>query len=149
MKRLNKVALATAGVLSSGVAQAALNDRGGGLLYDNVLNVTWPPIPRWADWNYSYSYNGSTDVGYNITSPHSELSYMYYVNFGLKGYSNTLGVVRSNYGVGNGNVGPVKNLQSSNAYWFGTAYEKDPGVVAWFFSSSDGDQSAGNVSNEL
>lgn len=43
MKWLNKaaLALATAGVLSSGVAQAALFDRGGGLIYDDVLNVTW------------------------------------------------------------------------------------------------------------
>lgn len=28
-------------VLSSGAAQAALNDRGGGLIYDDVLNITW------------------------------------------------------------------------------------------------------------
>jgi len=43
MADLRKVALAlaTAGLLSSGAAQAALQDRGGGLLYDTVLNVTW------------------------------------------------------------------------------------------------------------
>mgnify|MGYP003383219327 CR=1 FL=1 len=43
MKRLNKVALAlaTAGLLASGVAQAELFDRGGGLIYDDVLNITW------------------------------------------------------------------------------------------------------------
>lgn len=35
--------LATAATLiaASGGAQAALHDRGGGLLYDDVLNVTW------------------------------------------------------------------------------------------------------------
>lgn len=33
--------LLSAGVLISGVAQATLLDRGGGLLYDDVLNVTW------------------------------------------------------------------------------------------------------------
>ena len=41
MKRLNTMALATAGALVSGAAQAALHDRGGGLVYDDVLNVTW------------------------------------------------------------------------------------------------------------
>ena len=35
------MALAAVGVLSSGLAQAALHDRGGGLLYDDILGVTW------------------------------------------------------------------------------------------------------------
>ena len=35
------LALATAGVLASGMAQAALNDRGGGMIYDDVLDITW------------------------------------------------------------------------------------------------------------
>lgn len=30
-----------AGLLSRGAAQAALHGRGGGLLYDDVLDVTW------------------------------------------------------------------------------------------------------------
>lgn len=34
-------ALLTVGVLSRGVAQGALFDGDGGLLYDNVLNITW------------------------------------------------------------------------------------------------------------
>ncbi|MFZ2973930.1 MAG: PEP-CTERM sorting domain-containing protein [Ferribacterium limneticum] len=33
--------IAAATLAASGAAQAALNDRGGGLLYDDVLNVTW------------------------------------------------------------------------------------------------------------
>jgi len=33
--------LAMVGLLGSGSAQAALVDRGGGMLYDTVLNVTW------------------------------------------------------------------------------------------------------------
>lgn len=35
------VGLATAGVLVSGAAQATLVDRGGGLIYDTALNITW------------------------------------------------------------------------------------------------------------
>jgi hypothetical protein len=38
----NKVAILLAGcVCLSGAAQAALHDRGGGLIYDDVLNITW------------------------------------------------------------------------------------------------------------
>jgi hypothetical protein len=40
LKQMSLV-LATAGLLTSGMAQAALHDRGGGLLYDDVLKVTW------------------------------------------------------------------------------------------------------------
>jgi len=41
--KINKMAsaLALAGGLLSGAAQASLVDRGGGMLYDDVLNVTW------------------------------------------------------------------------------------------------------------
>ena len=33
--------LTAAGLLLSGAAQATLWDRGGGLIYDDVLNITW------------------------------------------------------------------------------------------------------------
>ena len=114
-------------------AGAELHDRGGGLIYDDVLDVTWlqnaawhvtsnaPNVDAngkmlwqdamnwvgtlvyhdsvrnvdWDDWRLarilpvngtaydtSYSCEGLTDKGYNITSPESELSYMYHVNLG-------------------------------------------------------------------
>jgi hypothetical protein len=185
------LALATAGLLTSGMAQAALFDRGGGLLYDDVLNVTWlqdanyaqtsgydadgrmdwNTAKTWAanlvyggysdwrlaantpvgtDWNYSYSDAGTTDVGYNITSPYSELSYMYYVNLGLKGYRSPAGDYQPNFGVfGNGtysrsqnDVGLVKNLQSLT-YWSGTSYALNPARSAWFFFTRTGVQDFG------
>jgi hypothetical protein len=202
LKQLS-LALATAGLLTSGMAQAALNDRGGGLLYDDVLNVTWlqdanyaqnsgydadgqmdwntantwaanlvyggyndwrlaANTPVGADWNYEWSDAGITDWGYNITSPHSELSYMYYVNLGLKGYVSPAGDYQPDYGVfGNGtlngtdsgslgqkDVGPVKNLQS-NAYWSGTAYAKDPAGDAWGFRTTSGYQFNGYQSYQF
>ncbi len=162
-------------------AQAGLVDRGSGMLYDTVLNVTWlqdanyaktsgynadgrmtwSEANTWANnlnyggyssgwrlarntpvdgtpsgWNYSFSFNGSTDVGYNITSTFSELSYMYYVNLGLKGYYSASGAVQPDFGVnGNGtyggqkDVGLVKNLQSG-VYWSGTAYAPSPADYA-------------------
>jgi hypothetical protein len=171
-------------------AQAALVDRGGGMLYDTVLNVTWlqdanhaktsgydadgrmnwTQANTWANglvyggysdwrlarntpvngtasgWNYNGSINGSTDIGYNITSTFSELSYMYYVNLGLKGLFNPDGSDRSDFGVhGNGttggqkDVGLVRNLQS-DAYWSGTAWAPSPGVRAWLFYTGYGVQ---------
>ena len=187
------LALATAGVLGSGVAQAALFDRGGGLIYDDVLKITWlqdanysktsgydadglmnwTAANAWAaglsyggyddwrlarntpvgtDWNDHFSYDGSTDVGYNVTSPHSELGYMYYVNLGLKGIYSPAGVYQSDWGVfGNGTIRGqkdfdlVKNLQS-DIYWSGTAYASNPASNAWFFSTSNAGAYQGNTS---
>lgn len=183
LKRLS-LALATAGALVSGSAQAGLESRAGGtMLYDNVLNITWladanyaktsvydadglmswnaantwaanlvyggyddwrlaANSPVGAGWNYDFSPAGTADYGYNITSTHSELSYMYYVNLGLKGYLNTSGTYQSDFGVfGNGttggqnDVGPVKNLQSYE-YWSGTDDAWDPANYAWYFVSA-------------
>ena len=167
-----------AGMGFTGTSQASLIDRGGGLLYDTVLNVTWLQDANYAktsgysssgvlswdgantwaanlvyhdsirnvdysDWrlthntpvngtsfNYSVSFDGSTDNGYNITSPNSELAYMYYVNLGLTGLESTTGTRQTDFGIfGNGtfngvntisfgqnNVGLVTNLQAVG-YW--------------------------------
>ena len=40
--------LAGVGLLVSGAAQATLWDRGGGLIYDDVLNITWLKDPNYA-----------------------------------------------------------------------------------------------------
>lgn len=195
-----KTLLAVALLASAAVtdtAQASLVDRGNGLLYDNVLNVTWlqdanyaktsgydadgmmdwsgattwaanlvyggfsdwrlatnTPVSGGANYNYDYSDNGTTDDGYNITSPNSELAYMYSVNLGLKGYLNTSGVVQANFGIfGNGtyvgqnNVGLVNNLQSA-PYWSGAEYSADS-VDAWIFITSLGNQINSNKANQL
>ena len=198
--------LAAAGLLASGAAQATLFDRGGGLLYDDVLKVTWlqdanyaktsgydadgsmtwaeantwadtlvyhdsvrgvdwsdwrlarnsPVGVRWWDyrWHYEFSYDGSTDDAYNITSPNSELSYMYYVNLGLKAYLSPAGVFQPDWGIfGNGtvdgvhnawpfgenDVGLVKNLQAFG-YWSGTLDLSFPDRYAWMFQPADGRQ---------
>ena len=108
-------------------SEAALYDRGNGMIYDNVLKITWLQDANYAmtsgydndglmDWNKALSwagqlsfggfndwrlpmvlpvdgqafitgsgFDGSTDFGYNITRPTSELMYMYYVNLGNPG----------------------------------------------------------------
>lgn len=166
-------------VLNAFSVQASLFDRGSGLIYDDVLNLTWLQDANYAktsgydddgsmDWegannwatslvyhdnirNVDYNdwrlplhspqgingaynlyldqWSGIADYGYNISRTSSELSYMYYVNLGLKGKMNTDGSYQPNYGIyGNGseivgqnNVGLIKNLQAG-AYWTGSAY---------------------------
>ncbi|MGR8930686.1 MAG: hypothetical protein ACU836_08590 [Gammaproteobacteria bacterium] len=187
--------------LATSIAQASLVDRGGGLIYDDVLNVTWLQDANYAqtsgysatgklDWNsaqdwaanlvyhdsvrnvdysdwrlayntpvnginfnYSITFNGSTDVGYNITSPMSELAYMYYVNLGLIGKYSTTGFIQDDFGIfsngtfngvnqssfGQNNVGLVTNLQA-NVYWSGIEDAQHPDW-AWIFRTIWGDQS--------
>jgi hypothetical protein len=177
-----------ASAATTGTAQASLVDRGNGLLYDNVLDVTWLQDANYAktsgysatgqmnwitattwaanfnyfgltgwrlatntpingsNFNYNFSYNGTTDGGFNITSPKSELAYMYYVNLGLKPYYSTTGVYQPDFGIfGNGtlygqnNVGLVHNLQSY-WYWSGAAAYSIGSGSAWGFTIFDGGQ---------
>ena len=143
--------------------------------YDADGQMNWSGATTWAanlvyggfsDWrlatntpvngtsfNTNYSFNGTTDVGYNITSPKSELAYMYNVNLGLKDYVSATNVSQaSTFGVfGNGtfngvnqnsygqaNVGPVNNLQA-HAYWSGAEYSPGSGN-AWVFYTHYGYQ---------
>jgi hypothetical protein len=56
-------------------------------------------------------YDGTTDDGWNIISPNSEMAFMYHVNLGLKDYYSTSGYGQSDFGVfGNGIVGGQANV---------------------------------------
>jgi hypothetical protein len=197
-KKTAMVALLVVGIGFSGASQASLVDRGNGLLYDNVLNVTWLQDANYAktsgysvtgmmDWasantwatnlnyqgltgwrlanitpvngtsfNVNFSFNGTTDLGYNIISPYSELAYMYHVNLGLKDEFNTAGAFQADFGIfGNGtyfngqnNVGLVRNLQSY-MYWSGADYSPYNSPYAWSLMTTDGQQSYGNGKNSL
>ena len=189
------------GVFSLGLlstANANLKARGGGMVYDDVLDITWladanyaqtsgydsdgrmnfSAANTWAadlsyggydDWrlpttrpingsnfDYKFSLDGTTDNGYSITSPKSELAYMYHVALGLKDVWDATGKYQDDYGIfGNGtccgenDVGLVQNLQGS-IYWSGT---EDPLETqnAWAFSTAYGFQSHENdkVMNEF
>jgi hypothetical protein len=175
------------------ITEAALLDRGNGMLYDDVLNITWlqdanyaktsgydtdgkmdwHTAAAWADslvyggysdwrlasntpvngsnFNYALKYDGSSDRGYNITSPYSELAYMYHVNLDLKSAFSTGAISQEDFGIfGNGttngtnmisfgqnDVDLVKNLQAYY-YWSGT--EMPNSVNAWAFNNANGDQ---------
>lgn len=176
--------------LSSPV-QATLFDRGGGMIYDDILNVTWLQDANYAntisyitsggrdvtstggkmtwdeavewsgqlsyggysDWRLpdvkpvngtnfqiNVSFDGSTDFGEHITSPQSELSYMYFVNLGNDSVHDTSGNL---LGCGSAdscltNTGLFTNLIPDN-YWFGVEVDITP-AFAWSFNTQHGIQ---------
>lgn len=190
--------------ITTGAARAELHDMGGGLLYDDVQNITWlqdtdyartsgfKPNGKmpWADavkwvselvyhdpvrnvditgWrlpkvgpvtgdriNGRFCFDGSSDEGYGITSPRSEMAYMFYVNLGLKGYYTATGDIQATDcgAAGNGksgftaDVGLVKNLKS-HIYWSGTSVEPYTDRNAWIFDTTFGYQNFYNKNDML
>ncbi len=115
-------------------------------VYNNWRLPTLRPINGIA-FNYTVSFDGSTDGGYNITSPNSELSYMFHVNLGNFG-SRTSTNTPSGCNVTGiddtclAHVGPFSNLQSQS-YWFDTRYAPDSRYSSWNFAMHDGSQGGG------
>ena len=172
MKRLNKAALALTAVcvLSSGVAQAALFDRGGGLIYDNVLKITWLSDANYAKtnnydsdglmnwtaakaWAAGLSYGGYHDwrlptaLSQDGSGPcggyncySSEMGHLFYIDGGL---SQNQSITTSAT-----LTNYFTNMQS-NVYWSGTAYVYFPTEVAWLFGTSGGTQSTDFQSKEF
>ena len=146
-------------VLSVG-ANAALVDRGGGFIYDDVLDITWTQNANingldtwdnqiaWADglsltnngivyddWRLPSALNSGGSgpcVGYLCTD--SEIGSLFYETLG-----NADGLPFSN-------AGPFLNLQSY-VYWLGTESASDPATTAWNFSFDNGYQSPFNKSS--
>ena len=199
---LQLIALATS--LTAGSVCAELHDMGGGLLYDDVQDLTWlqdadyartsgfKPNGKmpWADamkwvgelvyhdpvrnvdvtgwrlpavrpvagnaFNGRFCFDGSSDEGYGITSPGSELAYMFYVNLGLKGYYSAKGDIQAADcgAAGNGkpgftaDVGLVKNLKS-HIYWSGTSVEPYTDRNGWIFDTTFGYQNFYNKNDML
>ncbi|HVN94909.1 MAG TPA: hypothetical protein VMT62_00620 [Syntrophorhabdaceae bacterium] len=97
-------------------------------------------------YNYTFSANGSTDFGYNISSPNSEMAYLYYVELGNKGYYAPDGSYPQP-GWGLTNTGYFSQLYWGS-YWSGTPFDQDP-TYAWFFRFDGGRQEAGPDSTTL
>ena len=102
----------------------------------NGVAMTPEPFPG----GYASSWNGSTDVGYNIGAPGSafpgskgsEMAYLFYNDLGNKGSYDVNGVPQP--GSGLVNTGPFSNFQPY-FYWSGTQYAFDTSK-AWTFDSN-------------
>jgi hypothetical protein len=176
MKR-TLVVLLTVLLFSATGVYAELHDRGGGLIYDDVLDVTWLQDANYAytsrydddgkmtwaeamvwadqleyggykDWrlpktlpingesyNHNHSYDGTTDYSWNITSPNSELPYLFYVGLGNTGWYDTNGNETYRFELYDAPVefpGPFINIQP-NFYWPSTDYDDSDNLLTFHF----------------
>ena len=163
-----KMTMAIAGMalgLMAGGANAKLFDRGNGMIYDDVQNITWM-----SDWHYAQPANGMTwaeaktwadNLVYggfgnfpgfddwrlpSALNPDgskcgaydcssSEMGYMFYVNWGAKRNQSY-----SN-GTNTDNLALFKNLQTgpnSSYYWTGTEVKPEGRDWACAFGTGDG-----------
>jgi hypothetical protein len=182
-------------MLFTNTATASLIDRGSGLIYDDILNITWQQNANLAstqtfgvsgiqvsggmtwttanswisamnasmylgynDWrltnvdpvngssyNYTYSPDGTTDVGYNTQGVGHELAHLFYYDLGNPAYLNTSGNPQVPYGSSLVNVGIFNNLMS-DIYITGTTY-LDSSNAAWAFNTSLGNNPAVSKDN--
>jgi Protein of unknown function (DUF1566)/PEP-CTERM motif len=175
MKLMRKAAVAATAAALMGVAstaQAALFDRGGGMIYDDTLDITWL-----ADWNYAQTSGFDADGRMNWSTANSWANNLVYGGFDdwrLPTALNADGsgpcgpafdctgsemghMFYTNWGASAGrlfatgtnaaNLALFSNVQS-NYYWSGTEYAPDPGL-AWYFNTDFGDQSFGGKINAL
>jgi hypothetical protein len=123
---------------------ANLSFTDGVIVYDNWRLPTVNPV-NGANFNYSYSTDGSTDWGYNTASPQNEIGHMFYVTLGNFGRFNPDGTSSGCYVNGSSsclvNVGPFSNLYSGS-YFFGTEYAPGSSTM-WEFITIDGQQNYG------
>lgn len=101
--------------------------------------------------DYAFSTNGSTDIGYNISAPGStfagstasEMAHLFYSTLGNPGYYTPAGVLSGCYTSSSDtcldNTGPFSNVQE-DVYWSGSDYEYP--LYGWFFGTFDGYQDA-------
>lgn len=169
---MNKIALTLtiAGLLSSGTVRAALLDRGGGLLYDTLLNVTWLQDANYAKtsgfdtdglmdwdtakiWASNLVYAGYSDWRLPTSDPtcfagdvigkctSSEMGNLYEATLGnISAYQPEA----TTYGLKN--IGPFQNLDEGHGYWSGTEFSLEYNQAsdfAFYFHFAGGGQAYG------
>lgn len=163
MRRI--IAIVFVGVfLFAGMANATLWDRGGGMIYDDVLNITWMQDANYLrtlddgsgsgellDWDSAVAWVDSLTFGgyddWRLTDAYnqdgsgpddifanSEMGYMFYNNLGGAPGS----FPSSTFTDGNGNSVSFDNLTSYH-YWTGSEYASWSGG-AWIFTFANGYQ---------
>lgn len=186
MKKINKSKICQIGLLGcllfSAISDAALINRGSGLIYDDALDITWmqdagylitsgasatgrynfADATNWVDnlvfsgyddwrlptinpfngtnFDFGFSFNGSTDRGFNQNPATSELSHMFANNLGNTSYFNASGdpmqagseTFKSSFI--DGETGDLLNINNiALTYWTGVV--DDPIInAAWGFN---------------
>ncbi|WP_281556567.1 PEP-CTERM sorting domain-containing protein [Thalassomonas sp. RHCl1] len=119
------------------------------------------------DFNYPFAYDGSRDHGSNITSPMSELAYMFNVNLALPGQCDPVlstadtcvtndawtryyqqNIPASFIDAATGDTVEVDNLMGER-YWYDLEYKNNIGVSSWVFGMYDGSQGHNGKSNSM
>ncbi len=143
-----------AGLSFSGTSQAALMDRGGGLIYDDVLNITWlqdanyartsgydaDGLMYWYDamtWADNLVYHDSLHnedySDWRLPSINGELIHHFVSNLGNKAGESVLNQI-GDTAEQIANLELFSNVQS-NVYWSGT---NDVPGYAWVFYTNNG-----------
>ncbi|MBA4418532.1 MAG: hypothetical protein C0392_11590 [Syntrophus sp. (in: bacteria)] len=81
------------------------------------------PVNGGNSYNITVTVNGSTDRSYNITSPNSEMAYLFYVELGNKGLYDSEGRPQTGYGLRAG--GPFVNINNGGVTWSSSVYQPD------------------------
>ena len=93
--------------------------------------------------DYNLSYDGSTGVGYNISTTQSEMGYMFYQNLGNKGWFDTAVGATGCTGVDClTNTGLFDYLESGG-YWSSVEFAAFT-RFAWAFGTRNGGQTFGD-----
>lgn len=148
-----------AGMALSGAAQAALINRGGGMVYDTDFDLTWL-----ADANYAQTsgYDADGRMDWNTANAWANnLVYSGYDDWRLPtalnhdGTDPCMGFICGGSEMGHLFIFGVPNLtlffqniQTSTAYWSGTEFAPFP-LYAWYFDTFLGYQSYATKSNEF
>ena len=147
-KALVATLLLTIGSIGAPVAHAALNDRGGGLIYDGDLNITWLADANYADtsgyntnglmnwdaantWAANLNYGGFDDWRLSASS---EMEHLFYSELdGVRGHNIAITHNNANYNL-------FTNIQSGSvgAYWSGNSVDADRAVAFAFQNGAEG-----------
>lgn len=137
----------------TGTVNAELWDRGGGLIYDDVLDITWLQDTQYAGRTNWYAGIDLTDQlvygGYEdwrlpsaLNLDDSGPTYGYHANheLGHMFFNNLGGSPNPTFTDGNGEIVSFQNLQSNGEYWTSTTYTGWPhdDENAWFLNMWDG-----------
>ena len=105
--------------------------------------------------DYAFSYNGSQDLGYNISAPGtlyagstaSEMAHLFYNTLGDKSacdpVTSTASICSPQAGSGLGNTGPFSNVLSGGRYWSSSMYDTGQ-VLVFSFNSGYQDLAVAN-----